>query len=475
MTALVADTTDNIELPRVPISQIHDHPANPRRDAVAGDDMVESIRQQGILDPLMVAPRPDGGWVLIDGHRRKNGAIRAGLEEVPVNPRYDLVTDSQQIEVMAITGLQKELLSPVEEAAAYEQLALLGMDDNAIAAATGFTKARIQSRKNLGRLTEQARDHLHDGQLTLGDAEAMLEFADDQAATAKLDDAIGTGNFRQQVHLMRQQRTRSVERDAIAAGFREAGAVQVQTVPGDPGAYVLDGEERRGISGMHMFPEDLRTPTAHDGCLAYTVPESIWSDPRLVCIDPARHPSSVTAAPAAAAPGPSEWEKQQAERHARAAKARAASAARMDWLRDHFAGMFPTKSHKPLAAAAKAFLPALVVDTREAVQPQTLAAAFSLPDTATYAESTRALAASFHTANPTRVLESFGLYIAALVGEQLDTDPTWLDTADDVQDQLLLWDWLKSAGYQPSDFDLEIRTRLESKLLELTDDEAGND
>lgn len=473
-----------LQVPTLGLDEIRHHPANPRRNAVADQAMVESIRAQGINEPLMVAPAADGdGWVLVDGHRRWSGAGQAGLDRVPVNPRYDLVTEAQQIEVMVVTGLQKELLTPVEEAAAYEQLALIGMDDAAIAQATGFGVRRVRDRIKLNALTDGVRAGIHDGQLTLDDAAAFQEFADDLAATTVLQEAIGTPNFRQRVHSLRNERENRAAQAKTIADLVEHGGRQVGIVPGGMGGYYFvddeDRTEHHGAVGLYNFTEPLNEQAGHDaGCLLFSVPESAYGGIVRMCATPTKHPEFRHHPRPDRAPTPdpveSEWEKNQAAREAEKARRVAASAARLDWLRDHFAPMFPTKSHQSLGAAMQATLPLLLADTREVPDLTVLANAVSVdPDDGERIDE--ALARFGDTVadlTPTRVLTTFGHYLAAMVLEQFDAEPHWLDTPTEVHRVLNLWDWARSAGYQLCDVDVEDRARLESRLLELT---AGDD
>lgn len=471
MTALVADT---MQTPSVSLDRIHDHPLNPRRNAVADESMVESIRRQGVLDPVMLAPRADGDFDLIDGHRRRNGAEQAGLTEIPAHVRDDLVTDAQKLEVMVITGLQKALLSPVEEAAAYEQLELAGIDAEAIAREVGISAARVRSRMKLNNLSSEARERVHAGDASLVDVAELDEFADDPAALAELEEALGTPNFRQRLYQVRGQRERAARNAVMVAEFVEARAVLVQPVPGTPGSvYRPDepGTEIRARAIIHL-PPDLQDPAEHDGCLGYTVPvvEDLYSTPRLLCLNPSSHPAAVATKPA---PVESDWEKQRAEREAARAQRAAAARVRLDWLAEHFAAMFPARSHGDLVKAARAGLPLLLIDGRDVPDSDTLTAALSMPTAKSYAEqadNTAAYAATLGTAKPAAVLDGFARYLAALLGEQLDTDPMNLEDPTEAQYLLGVWDWMKAAGYVLSDVDVEVRTQLEVRHTELASD-----
>lgn len=466
-------TEQALAVPTVPLDQIRAHPANPRINAVADDELVESVRAQGVLDPVMVAPAEDGdGWILIDGHRRWSAAGKAGLTSIGINPRYDLVTEAQQIEVMVVTGLQKELLSPVEEAAGYEQLALLGMDEAAIAAATGFGVRRVADRLKLNAFPAQVRAKVHAGEATLVDVAALVEFADDPAATAELEEALGTPNFVQQVYAARRRRDLTIRRAEKAAEFEALGARLAVSVPGASGLVEIDGEEHRAY-GMHNFDTDeLRGPDGHDGCLAYCVPEYEYSDPYLVCVDYAKHPRQVP--PAKPSQAQSEWEAQQAVREERRIQREAARDARVGWLAEHFTTMFPPRTHGTLVAAARAGLPFLVIDDREAIESGILLTALGLtPENDSYAAEASAkasYASGLAQAKAPEVLAGFARYLAALIADLLRVgeEPQFLDDVEPVQYALGVWDWLKSAGYPLSDFDKAERTALEVRHTELT-------
>lgn len=472
------------EVPRLPLDQIHHHPANPRIDAVADDELVASIQAMGVLDPLMVAPAVDAdGWVLIDGHRRDNAARRAGLTEVPVNPRYDLVTEAQQIEVMVVTGLKKELLTPVEEAKGYEQMALLGMDEAAIAASTGFPVRRVRERMRINDTSDLVRHALHTGQASLADLAVLQEFVDDETELKVLEGSLGTPNFAQQVYAARGRRERRARHQALIADFEALGARRTRAVAGAPGLVADDetGEKYLGARRIEYLTQPLQDVSAHPDCLIYVVVDwSDYTDPYLACRDQTAHPE--TAAPADPVAQESDWEKRRAERAELNAARRAAHLARVDWLTGHFAAMFPARSHGDLAAAARVGLPLLLIDDREAVDSGTLCAALGLGTDLGYGDARDALeaaASDYTTAKPTTALQGLATWLAVVIGDQLDEGyPEHVDDLMQLGYQLSLWDWLKKAGYRSSDVDQALVHALEVRHTELTRqaenlDEAG--
>jgi ParB/RepB/Spo0J family partition protein len=461
---MTATLDDQLTVPTLPVDRIRRHRANPRRDASADDAMVSSITQQGLLEPLMVAPAEgeDGWWVLIDGHRRLDGCEKAGVAEVPVNPRYDLVTEAQQVEVMVITGLQKDLLTPVEEAAGYEQLMLQGLDVDAIAAATGFSRRRVQGRLALNDLPDTARDSLHFGQATLADAEALIEFADDLETTATLNELFGSSNFRLEVQNARARRDRLARNQAIIDGYIELGATK--------------GDHGTGVRTLRSFGEGkLAEPKAHKGCLGWLGEIDSFAEPYLVCTKPTKHKTTATGQGPETQPDLSDWEKQQEERAAARAAAEAATAARLEFLRGHIAGLFPTRGNAKLAGLAQALLPMLLTDGRDHVEVRTLITAFGLTidhtDPASYygqvAAAKAGLCAAMTIASPAKALGGLADWVSALVAEQLATDPQYVDDADEVRYQLMLWDWLGAAGYVVSDADKAARAAVEQRIAEL--------
>lgn len=478
---MTTTTPIDIATPTVPVDLIHRHPNNARWDAVADDEMVESIRSIGIAQALTLMPHigacaeHDVCFTLGAGHRRLDGAVKAGLAEVPVMFREDLVTEAQQLEFMLVENLHRADLSPAEEAAAYEQLTLFGHDVDAIAAATGRSKSTIRARLKLTKLPQTSFSLVHEGQMTLADAEALLEFADDPSAVEELEEAAGSGNFAWKVKSLRDLRDRAARHQERIDEFEAAGASRWEKPnPDEPLMWSKDT-----VCPLTWFRlAELREPADHTDCLGYFYagPAS-YSDPVLVCTAPAGHddePPVDPEAEAARASRDAQFERDRADREARAARRAASRDARIEWLVDHYQAMFPVKSHQPLASAAKALLPLILTDTDEVVDDGALLAALgTTPEDRSYAAVQRARALEADevaSAKPTAVLAVFAAVLAAMTSERLDVEPSFIDDPDQARRVLDLWDWLKGAGYQLSDVDKEIRAELEVRHTELGDD-----
>lgn len=218
----------------VPVEALAGNPLNPRRDVGDVSELAASIREHGVLQALVAYPDPadPGRLVMIAGHRRRAAAVRAGLAEVPVDVRPapaadDRAAAAEQILAMLAENLQREGLSPVEEGDAYEQLRLLDYTPEAIAQGLGRRRATVERRLALSGLPEPLRERVHAGQVTIGDADALTEFAGDPDAVARLEAQLGTPNYRAAVE---QERARLRLRAAVTRRIAEAEAAGIRVV-----------------------------------------------------------------------------------------------------------------------------------------------------------------------------------------------------------------------------------------------------
>lgn len=147
------------------------NPLNPRGeiDPASVEDLAASIAAQGILQPLLVTP--DG--VVVAGHRRRLAAIKAGLVEVPVLMRE--LTEAEQLEIMLVENIQREDLSPVQEARAYRRLVDSGMTQADVARRIGVNHARVQARLKLLELDDEVLERFHRLELPLVFAPVLLK------------------------------------------------------------------------------------------------------------------------------------------------------------------------------------------------------------------------------------------------------------------------------------------------------------
>jgi ParB family chromosome partitioning protein len=170
----------------VPIDAIRPSPFQPRRHFAEAelDGLAQSIREKGIVQPLLVRPVAEtkADFELVAGERRWRAAQRVGLHEVPVVVRP--LGDQDVLEIAVIENLQREDLSPLEEAEAYDRLLReFGRSQASLAEAVGKSRSHIANTVRLLTLPAPVRRNLEEGTLTAGHARALLA-APDPAALA---------------------------------------------------------------------------------------------------------------------------------------------------------------------------------------------------------------------------------------------------------------------------------------------------
>jgi len=158
----------------VPIEKIAPNPDQPRRDFPAQDmdDLAASIKEKGVIQPLIVRAKSDG-YEIVAGERRWRAAQMAKLHELPVIIRD--YTDTEVLEIAIIENIQRADLNPVEEAAGYQQLMdKFGHTQEKLAAALGKSRSHIANLMRLLQLPKEVLDLLKDGKLTAGHARALI-------------------------------------------------------------------------------------------------------------------------------------------------------------------------------------------------------------------------------------------------------------------------------------------------------------
>ena len=167
------------ELLHLPVDAIHANPRQPRKrfDGEAGSGLAESIRRQGVIQPLLVRPRAAGGYEIIAGERRWRAARDAGHEAVPAVVRE--ADDRETLLLGLVENVAREQLSPAEEARAYAVLLdEFGLSLGEVAERVGRSKPSVSNRIRLLDLPDDVLGMLERGQLTEGHARAVLAVPD---------------------------------------------------------------------------------------------------------------------------------------------------------------------------------------------------------------------------------------------------------------------------------------------------------
>ncbi len=136
------------------------------------EEMSRSIKQQGIIQPLLVR-KDDHGYELVTGERRLRAAKKAGLKHVPVFVKA--ITDAELLEMSIVENVQREDLNPIEEAEAYHRLITeFGLTQDQAAVRVGKSRSAVANLLRLRQLPEQIKSSIMDGALSMGHARALL-------------------------------------------------------------------------------------------------------------------------------------------------------------------------------------------------------------------------------------------------------------------------------------------------------------
>lgn len=164
----------------LPSNEIIPNRDQPRKtfDEAALEELAESIKQHGVLQPLLVRPIPSGGYQLVAGERRWRACRMAGLNKVPVVIKE--LTDTETMEIAIIENLQREDLNPIEEAEGLQALIdKCGYTQEEVAASVGKSRPAIANSLRLLRLPQEVRDMTKNGEISAGHARALLAFDND--------------------------------------------------------------------------------------------------------------------------------------------------------------------------------------------------------------------------------------------------------------------------------------------------------
>ena len=250
----------------IPVEDIAPNPLQPRQhvDANALQELAESIREHGLIQPLIVtrADRADGvSYYIIAGERRWAAAKLAGLRTVPVIIKE--ATPQEMLELALVENLQREDLNPLEEALAYQHLCdEFGLTHEQVAAKVGKHRVTITNTMRLLRLAEPVKEALLAGRISEGHARAMLPLVEDVSAQTRVLRAIQQRGLsvRQTEELVRRivagekSRARnepSPETKALEEMFRQALGTKVQLFRGRRGGRLVihfySDEELQGL------------------------------------------------------------------------------------------------------------------------------------------------------------------------------------------------------------------------------------
>lgn len=169
------ETEDSNSSIMLKISEIEPNRSQPRKDFDENSlsDLAQSISQHGLLQPLLVRPLPIGGYQIVAGERRYRACRMAGLTEVPVTIRE--LSDTETMELALIENLQREDLSPIEEALGYKALIdEHGFSQEEVATSVGKSRPAIANSLRILKLPDSVLEYVKQDKISAGHARALL-------------------------------------------------------------------------------------------------------------------------------------------------------------------------------------------------------------------------------------------------------------------------------------------------------------
>ena len=236
------------ELARIAVDQIHSNPKQPRKrfDGEAVSGLAESIKAQGLIQPVVLRPRLEGGYELIAGERRWRAAREAGIAEVPAVIRD--ADDRDTLLLGLVENVAREDLSPIEEARAYAMLFdEFGLSLGEVAERVGRSKPAESNRVRLLELPEDVLAMVGRNELTEGHARAVLAVPDNDGRRKLARRIVREGlSVRAAERAARWAGARTKERKATSVDPVVAGRIK-------EAVKALTGFEAKvGVAGVHV-------------------------------------------------------------------------------------------------------------------------------------------------------------------------------------------------------------------------------
>ncbi|MCQ4897461.1 ParB/RepB/Spo0J family partition protein [Anaerotruncus sp. DFI.9.16] len=260
LEALFADnSTDEAAVSTLAVSEIEPNRGQPRKqfDPAALADLADSIRQHGVLQPLVVRPMPDGSYQLVAGERRWRAARMAGLSQVPVVIKE--LSDSETMALALIENLQREDLNAIEEAMGYRDLMEnFGLTQEQVSAKVGKSRPVVTNALRLLGLPEEVRGLLSEGKLSAGHARALLSLGEEELIRQAAADTVKKGLSVRQVEALakrqKQQKAASKPQNAWDQSF--FAEVELALSQCLARKVKVEGENGRGRLVIEFYDED---------------------------------------------------------------------------------------------------------------------------------------------------------------------------------------------------------------------------
>lgn len=249
------------------IDRISPNPNQPRKtfNEDALNELTESVREKGVIQPIIVEKQDDGRYVIVAGERRFRAAKRAGLSSIPVIERT--FTENEKFEIALIENIQRDDLNPIEEAEAY--IALMnasGLTQDELSHRLGVNRSTIANTVRLLRLPDRMRLSVANGEISAGHARALLALDDNGAREALyqkiVDDGLSVREAESAVTAVQGAKPRASKPKLTGSAATtprksvELAALEEELVEALGTKVVINGTESRGKIEISFYSLD---------------------------------------------------------------------------------------------------------------------------------------------------------------------------------------------------------------------------
>ncbi|WP_322202334.1 ParB/RepB/Spo0J family partition protein [Acutalibacter intestini] len=243
----------------VRISEIEPNRDQPRKefDPAALSELAESIAQHGVLQPILLRPMVSGGYRIVAGERRWRAARMAGLSEVPAVVRE--MSDGEEMLFALIENLQREDLSPLEEARGYQQLIeAQGFTQEKAAEAVGKSRPAVANALRLLNLPEEIQQMVERGELSAGHARTLLSFKNQEDMLAAAQRAKEGASVRELEALAKKsaetKEPQAIPRSSQPSQFYAEAQLAVSDYLGRK--VKVAGSKKKGVLQIEFYGEE---------------------------------------------------------------------------------------------------------------------------------------------------------------------------------------------------------------------------
>jgi ParB family chromosome partitioning protein len=247
----------------VPIDRIVPNRYQPRRDFDEArlQELADSIREKGVIQPVVVTDLGDGRYELVAGERRLRASKLANLHEIPVVIRD--FSDADRLEIALIENIQRQDLNPIEEALGYKEIMeKLGIGQEDVARRVGKNRSSVANTLRLLKLPDSVREKVQKGELSEGHARAILSLTNRDAMMTFADYIVGNGlSVREAETLSRtwsntEVPQKDVSRETKKPEDQVLGELQERFIRSLGAKVQIRGTNKKGRIEIHYFSNE---------------------------------------------------------------------------------------------------------------------------------------------------------------------------------------------------------------------------